>query len=191
MKKVLIYLSEGFSDWEIAYITPSIAKNKDCELIYLSDDGNPVRSMGGMLVVADKALADVDVNDAEMLILPGGTLWEQAGDKAIEPLIWAMHGSGKKVAAICGATIYLATLGLLDHVKHTSSNLGYLMCMVPQYKGESLYLDKPAVTDGGIITAGGVWPVDFAREVFSALQLMTESNIDKWYQLYKNGIWSE
>ena len=35
-KNVFVFLFDGFADWEIAYLTPEIKKNKQFELIYFS-----------------------------------------------------------------------------------------------------------------------------------------------------------
>lgn len=47
-KKIYVFLFNGFSDWEIAYLTPEIKKNEDFELIYFSKGGNSISSMGGL-----------------------------------------------------------------------------------------------------------------------------------------------
>jgi hypothetical protein len=49
-KKIYIFLFEGFSDWEIAYLTPEIKKNEEFDLIYFSKYGKSVVSMGGLSV---------------------------------------------------------------------------------------------------------------------------------------------
>jgi len=41
-KKIFIFLFDGFSDWEIAFLTPELKKNKEFELIYFSKDGSSV-----------------------------------------------------------------------------------------------------------------------------------------------------
>lgn len=34
MDKICVFLFNGFSDWEISYLTPEINKSKEIELIY-------------------------------------------------------------------------------------------------------------------------------------------------------------
>jgi hypothetical protein len=48
-----------------------------------------------------------------------------------------------------------------------------------------------AITDENIITAKGIAPIEFAREIFIKLNLFNDNDINKWFQLFKNGIWSE
>ncbi len=54
MKKIYIYLFNGFSDWEISFLTPEINKSEKFELVYFSNDGKKVKSMGGLEIVPSK-----------------------------------------------------------------------------------------------------------------------------------------
>jgi hypothetical protein len=63
--------------------------------------------------------------------------------------------------------------------------------MAPEYKGEKLYQSNLSVTDKNIITANGFSPIEFAREIFKEIELKNEKDIEKWFQLFKNGIWAE
>ena len=47
------------------------------------------------------------------------------------------------------------------------------------------------MTDRNIITANGIAPIEFAREIFKTIGLYNNDNIEKWFQLFKNGIWSK
>jgi putative intracellular protease/amidase len=190
-QKVVVFLFNGFSDWEIAYLSPELKKSDAFDLIYLSAGGRPVTSMGGLSVVPDASLADIQAGDVAMLILPGGNAWDQGGNTEIDALVQAMAAEEKPIAAICAATAYLARKGYLDDVKHTSNALVYLKAVAPQYAGEALYVDEPAVSDRNIITANGTVPVDFAREIFACLGLYDQQTLERWYQLFKYSIWTE
>ena len=187
-KQIYIFLFNGFSDWEIAYLTPELKKRENFEIVYFSKDGQSVCSMGGMQVLPGKSLIEMNTEDIDLLVLPGGTAWEKGENREVDQLVQTLFTQQKTIAAICGATIYLAQLGLLDQLKHTSNDLGYLKWTVPQYRGEVNYLNAPAVTGQHLITASGIAPIEFAQEVFRKLEL-SEADIDRWYQLFKNGIY--
>ncbi|MBI4862201.1 MAG: hypothetical protein HY815_18375 [Candidatus Riflebacteria bacterium] len=89
--------------------------------------------------------------------------------------------------AICAATGYLARLGLLDHVAHTSDSLAFLNERAPGYAGEALYRDQLAVRDSGVVTASGLGAVEFTFEILSALDLGTPSERDAWFRAFKHG----
>lgn len=190
-KKIFIFLFDGFADWEIAYLAPEIYKNEQFELVYFSIDGASITSMGGLQIKPQISVNEIAIADAAMLILPGGVGWEKGENSEIENLTRKLFKNGKTIAAICAATIFLAQLGLLNDLKHTSVDLNYLKAIAPNYLGEEKYQNTLAVTDGNIITANGVAPIEFAKEVFKSSELYSEANIEKWFQLFKNGIWSE
>lgn len=189
--KIFVFVFNGFSDWEIAYLTPEIKKNDNYDLVYFSIDGKPVQSMGGLRVLPEKSLSEININDICMLILPGGTAWEKGENKEIDLFVKTLFAEKITIAAICGATIYLGQQGFLNELKHTSIDLIYLKTCVPDYLGENNYKYSLAVTDKNIITANGVAPIEFAREIFNKLKLMKDDEIEKWFQLFKNGVWSE
>jgi len=190
-KKIFVFLFDGFSDWEIAYLSPEIKKSNTFELVYFSKDGKPVRSMGGLPVHPEISLSEIRVDDIHMLILPGGTAWEKNENTEIDLLVKTLFAKRKTIAAICAATTYLGRHGFLNNLKHTSNYPDYLKMIKPGYSGEEYYIDLPAVTDSNIITANGVSPIEFAKEVFVKLKLYDEIYIEKWFQLFKNGIWCE
>jgi transcriptional regulator GlxA family with amidase domain len=88
------------------------------------------------------------------------------------------------VAAICGATVALASAGFLNNRPHTSNDLDYLKATCPAYQGEAHYRHEPAVTDGDLITATGVAPLEFAYHILKQLDVCTADTLDAWYKLY-------
>lgn len=190
-KKVFVFLFEGYSDWEIAYLTPEINKSERHELIYFTENGNPVKSMGGLEVKPNSSLNEVNAEDIGLLILPGGEAWEKGKIKSIEKVLRKSYGLEKPIAAICAATTFLGKTGILDGIKHTSNDLNYLKAIAPEYKGDNYYQNTLAITDENIITANGIAPIEFTREVFRKINLYDDENLEKWFQLFKNGIWKE
>lgn len=189
-KKIFVFLFNGFSDWEISFLTPELTKSEKFDLIYFSKDGNTVSSMGGLKIIPDTSLNHINVDDIDMLILPGGTAWEKGENTELDQITKSVFEKGKQIAAICAATTYLGQLQILNYLKHTSNDLNYLKSIALQYTGDQNYLNSPAVADKNVITANGISPIEFAREVFKMLELFNETDIEKWFQLFKNGIWS-
>ncbi len=188
-KKIFVFLFDGFSDWEIAYLTPEIHKHQLFDLIYFSKDENTVSSMGGLEIKPNATLYELKIDELDMLVLPGGTTWEERGNPEIIELTKEIFRKGKPIAAICAATYFLGQQGLLDDLKHTSNDLIYLKKVAQEYRGEKNYIKSFAVTDGNIITASGIAPIEFAREIFMTIGLFDNNGIEKWFQMFKNGIW--
>lgn len=190
-KAVYIFLFDGFSDWEISYLTPELQKSDTIDLKYFSVDGNNVTSMGGLNIEPDFSVDQVDPNKVSALILPGGAAWEKDLIIGLDTLIERLMNENKTIAAICGATTYLARKSYLDSIAHTSNALFYIQEYAKDYKGEDNYKDQLSVIDKNIVTANGIGPIEFARDIFKKIELHEEKDIEKWYQLFKNGIWEQ
>jgi putative intracellular protease/amidase len=184
---VYLLVFEGYADWEPAYALAELRRSGGLEVGTVGFTSEPVRSMGGVRVVPDLTLADLDPARVRLLILPGGNLWE--GDYPREPLETLMHRlerHGVPIAAICGATLAVARAGLLDGRAHTSNEPGYLQG-VGSYRGSAGYVDALAVRDRGVITASGLGPVEFAREIFEELDVFSPEDRRLWYHIFKHG----
>jgi putative intracellular protease/amidase len=186
---VHLFVLDTMADWEAAYAIASINKpayQKQPDRLRVQTVGpgdSAVRTMGGVRIVPDLALADLRPADSLMLILPGADAWDNGEhDEAVEKAREFLE-AGVPVAAICGATAGLARHGLLDARPHTSNAREYLNA-VSGYAGQAYYVDEPAVRDGDLITATGLAPVDFARLIFERLDVYEADVLDAWYTLY-------
>jgi len=93
----------------------------------------------------------------------------------------------RPVAAICAATLALGRARVLDERRHTSNMRSYLPTHVPEYAGAAHYVEAAAVRDKHVITASGLAPVDFAREVFAELKIFGAADEALWYAMFKEG----
>ena len=123
----------------------------------------------------------------DALILPGGNTWTETilVDQPILKIVERFLKEGILVAAICGATMGLAQAGLLNSYWHTSNDLEYLKMICPNYTGEKYYKMEPAVTDGNLITASGIAPLEFSVQVLKSLGVFSPKTLDAWYSLNK------
>jgi putative intracellular protease/amidase len=189
---VHLLVFDGFADWEPAFAMAELRRSGGLDVVTLGFGPAAVRSMGGLQVVPDRLLAEVDPAAVRLLILPGGDLWEGSYPRAeIERVLRALRAAGVPIAAICGATLALARAGFLNDHAHTSNEQDYLEKSAPEYRGAPRYVDALAVRDRGLITASGLGPVDFAREIFEELQVFTEADRPVWYHLFKHGRFPE
>jgi hypothetical protein len=89
-------------------------------------------------------------------------------------------------AAICGAMVAIAKMGVLRGRRHTSNGLDYLRSHVPGYVEATNYVDEPAVRDRGLITASGLGDVEFARELFEELDVLSADDRALWGQIFRS-----
>ncbi len=125
------------------------------------------------------------IKDTAALILPGGSTWTEAIHAPIIRMAEKYLEKGIVVGAICGATIGLAMGGVLDRRAHTSNDLGYLKMVCPSYDGEKYYKQECVVTDGSLITASGIAPLEFTLHILKILEVFSPQTLDSWYNLYK------
>lgn len=188
---VYLLVFEGYADWEPAYALAELRRSGGLEVETVGFAAEPVRSMGGVRAIPDLTLAELDPARVRLLILPGGDQWE--GDYAREPLETLLHRleqDGTPIAAICGATLAVARAGLLDGRAHTSNEAAYLQG-IPSYHGSSRYVEALAVRDRGVITASGLGPIEFAREIFEQLGVFSPEDRRLWYHVFKHGRFPE
>jgi putative intracellular protease/amidase len=190
--KTYLYILDTLADWEIAHITAELNTGrffkKGCQaikIIKIADSMKPITTMGGIKIMPDVTIDKVSFQDDDLLILPGADTWMQnERDKIIE-IVRNLMKTNVVVAAICGATIALATAGLLNNIKHTSNDLQVLEMYCHNYKGKANFIAKPAVSSDNLITASGVGELEFAYEIFKALNIMSKDTASLWYKLFK------
>ncbi|MEV0295714.1 type 1 glutamine amidotransferase family protein [Nocardia sp. NPDC050710] len=188
MKTVHTAVYDTLADWEVGAATAHINNPTwqvapgtfEVKTVGLTKD--PIVTKGGMRIVPDLALADLTPADSAMLILPGADTW--MGEELVPFARKAREflDAGVPVAGICGATFGLAREGLLDTRNHTSNIAEFLL--YSGYSGADRYIDQPAVTDGNVVTASGMAPFEFAREVLGLLGVYEPHILDAWYRLF-------
>jgi len=187
-KAVYLLVVPGFADWEPAHALAELRRHGGYRVEVVGLSVAPVESMGGLLVQPSRSVAEVDPSDVAVFILPGGDRWEKAPLEAeLTTLLRQLDSAGVPIAAICGATVAIAAIGLLQGRRHTSNGPGYLAKQVPGYDAGADYVDAPAVRDRGLITASGLADVEFAAELFRELDVLSEPQRVLWTNLFRSG----
>ena len=188
-RSVHLFVFDTMADWEAAYAVAAINSPQSqsgpsrYRVVTVAATLAPVTTMGGVRIEPDVMIDAVLPEESAMLILPGGYAWENGGNSEALELAAQFIASGVPVAAICAATLALARAGLLNRLRHTSNAREYLISS--GYRGTAFYCGVPAVADGNVITANGLAPVDFAREIFKALNLYSTATLENWYAMFK------
>jgi len=188
-RSIHVLVFDGFADWEPAHALAELRRWGKRAVRAVGFTSAPVVSMGGLRVCPDVALDVVAIDEVELLLLPGGDMWEDASypRAALEGLIQRLVETERPVAAICAATLALGRAGVLDEQRHTSNMRSYLPTHVAEYGGAAHYVEAPAVRDKHVITASGLAPIDFAREVFAELEIFSAADEALWYAMFKEG----
>ncbi|XSS45192.1 DJ-1/PfpI family protein [Propionibacteriaceae bacterium Y2011] len=145
----------------------------------------PVTTAGGLRILPDLELADLDPTTSGLLVLVGGDHWDHGEGSELAALAGEFLAAGVPVAAICGATLGLARAGLLDERRHTSAAAEYLLAS--GYAGADHYVDERAVADANVITAGPQSPIHFAMATLGHLGLASERTLRAYEGVFHHG----
>ncbi len=196
-KEILFVLLNDYADWEGAYIASclncGVMPGRESQYVVktVAPTKEPVRSMGGFKVLPDYGINDIPTDHAGVVLI-GGMNWFTPEASLFVPLIKAAVESGKLVAGICNASVFLGMHGILNDVRHTSNGIDYLKQFAGiAYTGDANYVDELAVRDGNIVTACGFGALEFCREILYALQADIPKRIEKTYRVNKTGIWED
>ena len=152
MKKVYVFLADGFEDVE-ALIPVDVLRRGGVDVTTVSISDFPlVTSAHGVNIETDIMFEQGDFSDADLIFLPGGMPGASNlfAHKGVCKVVVDQFAAGKKVAAICAAPgVVLGQLGILEGKKATC------------YPGFEQMLDGATYTadlvtvDGNVTTAEG------------------------------------
>lgn len=188
-RAIYVVVFDGFADWEPAHALAELRRWGKRTVRAVGFTRAPVTSMGGLRITPDLELGAVKAVDVELLILPGGDLWEGVAypQPVLDSLLAELVAAETPVAAICAGTLALGRANVLNDRRHTSNMRGYLPTHVAEYAGADYYVEAPAVRDRHVITASGLAAVDFAQAIFAELGIFNAADEVLWFDMFKHG----
>ncbi len=167
MSKIAIFFATGFEEIEALTVVDILRRAEESvEMVSITGERR-VTSSHGVEVTADKVFSEVNFDETDVIVLPGG----MPGTKNLEafaPLmeqVDAFVKAGKLVTAICAAP---SILGHRGHLK------GKTACSFPTFEDHLEGADlkrEPAVIDGNIITGRGMGAaIPFGLAILEKLQ---------------------
>jgi len=172
MKKVFIFLAEGFEETE-AVATMDVMRRGGLDVTSVSITGDLlVTGAHGIAVNADTLFEKANLLSGDMLVLPGGTpgAYNLNAHDGLKNALEQYAANGKKIAAICAAPLVLGGLGLLQG-KTATAYPGFESTL----KGAE-YINSPVVKDGNIITGQGPgFAFQFGLAIVEELQSKAKS----------------
>ncbi|WP_394679839.1 type 1 glutamine amidotransferase family protein [uncultured Exiguobacterium sp.] len=192
IKTVYLYVFDSISDWEYGFVMPELHSRRyfktdatQLNIVTVGPTLQPITTMGGLRILPDITVSQLELTSMDALILPGGQSWQEPLHDPLLNKVGNALSNGTLIAAICGATEGLAKSGFLNLRLHTSNDLSYLQSVCSNYSGESFYQHTPVVRDDSLITASGMAALEFAYETIRALDVFTPETLEAWYGLHK------
>ena len=152
--RVLIVATDGFEEWEL-FGPRQILQKRGAEVVLASLKLDPIQATihddPGKTIRPDLVVDDVNADDFDALILPGGVRNPdhlRLHGNVIE-LIRAFDRQGKPIGAICHGPWLLVEADLLRGCRATS----WPSIRTDLRNAGANVVDQPAVTDGNIVTS--------------------------------------
>ncbi len=143
-------------------------KFSNCDIVFCSLDGKPVRAMEGFSVNVDMSLKELKQEQIRSFVLPVGNI-SGINHAEIKSILRDLKGRNVLIAGICAAVDVLDDSGILQNVRSTHST------------------NEDIVNDKNIITARANAYVDFAIEVAKELELfVSEDDLQETIDFWKN-----
>lgn len=172
--KVAEFLVDGFEQIE-AMVPIDLLRRAGIEADIISVLNEPnVKSSHNVTIGTEKNISDINLDDYDMIILPGGpgTPKYEESELLMDSLIRYNENKGKYIAAICAAPSILAHLGILK-----GKNAACFPSVESELiNGGAILSKNRVVVDGNIITSRGAGTaIDFSLKLIEILKGSVES----------------
>ena len=184
-KKVLLFLSQGFEEYEASVFTDVIGWSRiyGKEPVDLITTGlrNEIKCTWNFIVKPEIEFNNIDVDDFDALAIPGGFentgFYEDAYDERFLNLIREFDKQGKLIASVCVGAMPIGKSGVLKGRKATTYDLldGFRRKQLSDFG--AIIQDEIIVIDKNVITSTG--PSTGLDVAFKLLEMLTDKeNID-------------
>ena len=181
-KKVLIFLVDGFEEIEaMAPIDLLRRAGIIVDTVSINED-NQVTSSRKIRVLTDKTIDEINFENYEMIVLPGGPGTENymKSEKLLEKL--KEFSINRKLGAICAAPTILSALGILKG----KQAICFPACEPDLIKDGAIIVNQDVVKDNNIITSRGAGTaIDFSLALIEELLGKNKSHEIRKEILYK------
>ena len=181
-KKVLVFLVNGFEEIEaMAPIDLLRRAGIIVDTVSINED-NQVTSSRKIRVLTDKTIDEINFENYEMIVLPGGPGTENymKSEKLLEKL--KGFSINRKLGAICAAPTILSALGILNG----KQAICFPACEPDLIKDGAIIVNQDVVKDNNIITSRGAGTaIDFSLALIEELLGKNKSHEIRKEILYK------
>jgi 4-methyl-5(b-hydroxyethyl)-thiazole monophosphate biosynthesis len=161
----LFLFSDNMEDSE-AIMTRDLLLRSGLKIVSASFSSLYVTTSYGVQLKTDSLVKDLDLNQFDFLVVPGGKYVSQTIKKClnIQELLLDFYNNKKLICLVCAAPMFLNNTHILDNKKYTC----YDGC--EKEIKEGTYVKQNVVNDNKVITSRGVGTlIDFSVEIINCL----------------------
>jgi 4-methyl-5(b-hydroxyethyl)-thiazole monophosphate biosynthesis len=175
---VLVPLANGFEEIEAVSVI-DILRRAGIKVLIAGLDREFVVGAHGIEIKTDLLLKDVEENELDMVVLPGGMPGAKhlLESNELKEIVLKLDRNNKRIGAICAAPWVLGEFGVLK------DNYTCYPSFETNIKKGNYHKKSQVVSDHNIITANGP-----ASAMEFALEIVKELKGDAIYQEIKNGL---
>jgi putative intracellular protease/amidase len=175
-----VFIYDSFAQFEVI-LANYFLKHKG-EVITFGIDNDKVTSHEEFIIVPHKSIDEVDVDDIDLLVIPGGDPSKVNDKEKLYSLIKEVNKKDKFIGAICAAPVHLSKAGILNNRKYTTT---LDINSIEEFNVEN-FIDKNVVIDKNIITAKASGYVDFALELGKKVEVFeNEEDLNETIRFFK------
>jgi 4-methyl-5(b-hydroxyethyl)-thiazole monophosphate biosynthesis len=180
--KIYVLIYNNYAHFEVDLVC--WIRGRANEVVTVALEEYEVQSAEGFIMKAHKLIDEVDVNEVDLFIIPGGDSESILGNAKLQSLLRQLNKQGKLIGAICYGPILLADAGILKEKKFTTSVSTELELF--QVFNKENFIDEGVVVDGNIVTAKGDYYVDFALQICKMANLTNENALNYWAKFFRS-----
>lgn len=164
-------MHEDYADFQIGHLLFFLKQLGTANVNTVSIDGEEVRSLGGLKIKPDDQLNHININDYDLLLIPGGDSINCVADNIkLHQLIKNAYEKNIFIASMCGSAAFLGKAGILQDKSFTCNINTYEYFKDDLASGH--YTGKDVETShSGFLTAKGVAVAEFTVAVLERLNL--------------------
>lgn len=159
MKKVLLFLADGFETFEASVFIDVIGWNLEegdgTTKLYTCGIKKEIKSSFDQRFIVDYTIDEIDVNDFEALSIPGGFetygFYKDAYHNDFLELIRQFKAQDKIIASICVGALPVGKSGILEGKKGTTYSNPVRREALKSFGVQ--VLDQPIVVEGCVVTS--------------------------------------
>lgn len=168
--KTYVVIYEGFAHFEV--MLASYFLKTQGEVITVGITKESIVSCEGYRIIPDLTIEALDIDDIDVLIVPGGDPDEINHSVKFYDVLRNANEKKKTIGGICSGVYHLAKAHILEDKKYTTT------IDISEFDefNKSNFMDENYVVDGNVITAKANGYVDFGIELGRMMDIYEDEN---------------